>query len=238
MELEEVKRAFPGIVAIEFPRNNPARLWRMLGELRDLFGRPDLMEEDALRQASIQTSAAIRDMGEPATSLEFLEGLDATVTLDWRGDPSDKRPLQLINKTNQFNLNGCRIGEAEWRRCLEKPSTVQAVVSYKDRFGPLGKVSVVLGTRNRDTLKVTHWVMSCRAFSRRVEHHTLAGLFLETGVEWIEFAFEETVKNKPLQGFFRTAGIRPDAEGVYRLARAAFPAQGDRLPHQVLVLKK
>jgi FkbH-like protein len=238
MELDEVKRSFPGIVCREFPKNDPAKLWHLLAELRDLFGKPQLMEEDRLRQTSIRASATIQEMGASAGAPEFLGTLGATVTLDWRLDPSDKRPLELINKTNQFNLNGRRIGEAEWRRCLEDPNAVMAVASYTDKFGPLGKVAVVLGTKDQSTVKVSHWVMSCRAFSRRLEHHTLEGLFRATKAEGIEFSFEATDKNRPLQEFFRTAGICPDVQGRYRLSRDGFSTPGGALPHQVVDLTK
>jgi FkbH-like protein len=160
------------------------------------------------------------------------------VTLDWRITPSDKRPLELINKTNQFNLNGHRISEGEWQRALEDTNAVLAVVSYTDKFGPLGKVAVVLGTRTQDMVKVSHWVMSCRAFSRRLEYHTLDALFKATSADQIEFALEVTDKNKPLQEFFRAAGIGANNDGLYRLSRHDFSTQGSTLPHQVVDLTK
>jgi predicted enzyme involved in methoxymalonyl-ACP biosynthesis len=80
--------------------------------------------------------------------------------------------------------------------------------------------------------------MSCRAFSRRLEHHTLDALFRETKVGEIEFALEMTDKNKPLQEFFRTAGIGPDADGIYRLTQNRFSTNGATLPHQVVDLTK
>jgi FkbH-like protein len=236
MELDEVKERFPGITCRRFTGKDPVKVWQLIGDLRDLFGKPLLMEEDRLRQSSIRAAAQIQEMGESAGSPEFLRRLNATITLDWRRDPSEKRPLELVNKTNQFNLNGRRIEEAEWRRCLDDSNAMLAVVSYTDKFGPLGRVAVVLGTRNEGTISISHWVMSCRAFSRAVEHHTLAGLLQRTEAEAIEFAFEATAKNKPLQEFFRNTGIHPDSAGKYRLSRATFPVGGDALPHKVLNL--
>ena len=248
MELDEVRRAFPGITCRQFHGKDPAKVWQLLGELRDLFGKPLLMEEDRLRQASIRASAQLDEMGDEAASPEFLRSLDGKVTLDWRITPGDKRPLELINKTNQFNLNGLRIGEGEWQRALEDPATVLAVVSYADKFGPLGKVAVALGKAEPDEngvtrLHISHWVMSCRAFSRRLEYHTLEGLFRHTGAAEIVFAFAETEKNKPLRDFLRAAGIAPpaaevpNASAAYRLTRDAFYAQNHVLPHETVDVK-
>ena len=238
MELEEVRQAHPGITCLRFPAKDAAAVWNLLGDLRDLFGKPVLTEEDRLRQSSIRASAQIQELTEDAASPEFLRTLLGTVTLDWGVDSSDKRPLELINKTNQFNLNGLRIGEGEWRRRLEDDDTVLAVASYQDKFGPLGKVAVLLGSQHGATVKVSHWVMSCRAFSRRLEHHTLDSLFQYSNAEEVEFVFEATERNQPLQQFFHSLGISADGEGRYRISRSRFLEQCGVLPHQVSSLAR
>jgi FkbH-like protein len=197
-----------------------------------------VMEEDRLRAASIRASAHILEMTDDAASPDFLRTLQGTVTLDWSSDSSDKRALELINKTNQFNLNGLRIGEGEWTRHLEDANTVLAVASYQDKFGPLGKIAVLLGSRHGAKVKVSHWVMSCRAFSRRLEHHTLDGLFQHSNAEEVEFAFKATERNQPLHEFFAALEIDPDPEGAYRISRSGFLEQRGDLPHQVSNLTK
>ncbi len=233
MELDEVRQAFPGITCLQFPRKDPAKVWSLLGELRDLFGKPVVMEEDRLRQASIRASAHIQEAGEDAAAPEFLGALGGTVTLAWRTDPSDKRPLELINKTNQFNLNGLRISEGEWQRRLEDPDTILGVISYRDKFGPLGKIAVILGARCGRKIRISHWVMSCRAFSRRLEHHTLDSLFRHSSGEEIELAFQITERNQPLREFFQAIGVRPNGTGMHRLSLADFVAGRGPLPHTI-----
>jgi FkbH-like protein len=233
MELSEVRQALPAITCLEFPKNDAAKLWAMLGELRDLFGKPVLLEEDRLRRSSIRATVELREAGADTSSPAFLRGLEGTVTLDYRKNPTDKRPLELINKTNQFNLNGRRISEGEWRRWLEADDVVTVVVSYQDKFGPLGKIAVFVGQRQGHCLGVLHWVMSCRAFSRRIEHHTLDGLFGSLPVEAMEFAFEPTPRNQPLQEFFQSLRIEKDAGGVYRLSHSQWLDRRGSLPHQI-----
>jgi FkbH-like protein len=233
MELEEVQVSHPGITCLQFPKKDATAVWNLLGGLRDLFGKPLLMEEDRLRQASIRASAQIQEMTGDAAAPEFLSTLQGRVTLDWSADPGDKRALELINKTNQFNLNGLRIEEGEWRRRLENEDTVLAVASYEDKFGPLGKVAVLLGAQHAGKVKVSHWVMSCRAFSRKLEHHTLEGLFQVSNADEIEFAFAATDRNQPLQEFLRSLGILADGEGSHRISRGGFRERCGVLPHQV-----
>ena len=233
MELEEVQRAYPEMTCLHFPGKDPAAVWNFLGDLRDLFGKPLLMEEDRLRQSSIRASAQIQELSADGGSAEFLRTLQGTVTLTWRVDSVDKRPLELINKTNQFNLNGLRIGESEWQSRLEESDTILGVVSYQDKFGPLGKVAVLLGSQLGPRVRVSHWVMSCRAFSRRLEHHTLDSLFRRSHAQEIEFAFKTTDRNQPLQEFLRAIGVSLDSEGTHRISRSAFLERCGVLPHTV-----
>ena len=233
MELDEVERAYPGMTCLAFPGKDPAAVWNLLGRLRDLFGKPVQLEEDRLRQSSIRASAQVREMAADGGAAEFLRTLQGTVTLAWRVDSADKRPLDLINKTNQFNLNGVRMGESEWQRLLERKDAIVAVVSYRDKFGPLGKIAVLVGSQAGRLVRVSHWVMSCRAFSRRIEHHILDSLFRHTNAEEIEFAFEATERNQPLQEFFRALDVPRGAEDVHRISRSGFVDRCGALPHEV-----
>lgn len=233
MELEEVKRAFPDITCLEFNGKHPDKVWSLLDELRDLFAKPGLTEEDRIRQASLRSRAQLEATRETAVSPDFLTGLHGVVTLDWRMDSGDRRPLELINKTNQFNLNGRRVAEGEWQRLIADPATVLQVVSYRDKFGPLGKIAVLLGSRSDAALRVSHWVMSCRAFSRRLEYHSLDALFRRPGVAAVEFAFASTERNGPLREFFTSLGMSPDGDGVVRIDRESFASRCGLLPHEV-----
>jgi len=233
MELEEVKTAHPGITCLPFNGKDPAAVWDLLHRLRDLFGKPLLTEEDRLRHASVGASSQLRRAAAGGGSPEFLQTLEGTVTIAWRAHRADPRPLELINKTNQFNLNGRRIGESEWRRMIEADGAIVAVVSYADKFGPLGKIAVLLGSRCGGTVKVSHWVMSCRAFSRRIEHHVLDRLFEYSNAEEVEFAFAKTERNGPLQEFFVSLGVSPESGGPCRISRKDFLKSSGTLPHAV-----
>jgi FkbH-like protein len=150
----------------------------------------------------------------------------------YRKDADDPRPLELVNKTNQFNLNGLRITETAWRERLNRPETVLQVVNYSDKFGPLGKIGVLLGSQEGDTVTVDAWVLSCRAFSRRIEFQCLSQLFAREGVRRVRFSFLATPKNGPLQSFlghFFQGPLEPGLE----LTAAGFEAKAPKLYHRV-----
>lgn len=234
MELSEVQQAYQHITCLEFPGKNPSKVWELLSHLRELFAKPFITDEDRLRSDSIRAAAWTREIETSGVSEDFLRSLKGFVTVDYRKNLSDPRPLEIINKTNQFNLNGTRIGDGEWRNVVMADETVMAVVSYEDRFGPLGRVATLVGYCGGDCLKIAHWAMSCRAFSRRLEHHTLDSVFRRTGVAEIEFAFHPTERNQPLQEFFQSMKVQHDGLDPCRLSRSEFLAQAGALPHQLL----
>jgi predicted enzyme involved in methoxymalonyl-ACP biosynthesis len=76
-----------------------------------------------------------------------------------------------------------------------------AGLSYEDKFGMLGTIAVIQGFERQDALHISTWVMSCRAFARRIEHRCLAVLFDRYQANYIEFDFAATAKNGPVQDF-------------------------------------
>ncbi len=204
LELAEVQAAHPEIECRLFPRKDGAGVYSLLQELRDLFGKQALSAEDGLRLNSLRaahTAAAAAGGGGP-TSDDFLRDAAGVLGLRIANDARDTRAFELINKTNQFNLNGERVTEAAWQRYLAEPDVFLAVGAYRDKFGALGKIAVVAGRRRKKKLLIEHWVMSCRAFSRRIEHATLRHLLEQSGAAELEFAFAPTPRNGPLREFF------------------------------------
>lgn len=236
MELAEVAAAHPGIETIAFPKDDYGQVYAMLRRLRDLFGKPRISGEDSIRLASIRQGAAFQEAagGGGSAPETFLQQVDAVVTfeLDCAADP---RVLELVNKTNQFNLNGTRRVKAEWESSAARPEALVAAVSYEDKFGPLGKIAVIQGRMEGATAHIETWVMSCRAFSRRIEHQCLKMLFEAEGAEEIVFEFAPTAKNGPLQDFFASISAGRPA-GPFRLSREEFEKSCPPLYHRVKTL--
>ena len=233
MELAEVAAAHPGIECIPFPADDSAAGYPLLRRLRDLFGKPRLAGEDAIRLESIRQGAAFQNVAHEGASAEaFLRQAEATITLDFDPTSSDPRTLELVNKTNQFNLNGVRYTEAEWSGRLARPGALLLAASYRDKFGPLGKIAVIEGQQESGTLRIGTWVMSCRAFARRIEHQCLKALFERSGAGKMVFDFVPTAKNGPLREFLESM-VGAIVDGPVELARARFEAACPPLYHGI-----
>jgi FkbH-like protein len=234
MEAAEVKAAFPQMECIVFPKNDYPAIWNLLKYLRDVFGKPFLTEEDSLRLHSLRAAGAWQGTVEAngRSADDFLKASEACVVFEPVQQGGDARTFELLNKTNQFNLNGKRFSEAEWRSIVRDPAAVLLSVSYKDKYGPLGRIAAVLGRTLGRKLQVTAWVLSCRAFSRRIEHQCLKYLFETLGVDEIEFDYQATLRNGPLQEFFTELLGKPPVSPI-TLSRQQFAARVPELFHRV-----
>ena len=203
MELAEVAAQHPAIHGVLFPKNDPQAVLDLLRRLRDLFGKRVLTSDDGLRLESIRTGSVARvaavsgvDGGE-----EFLAHAEAIVTADFHKSVLNTRAFELLNKTNQFNLNGRRLTDTEWRSLLQDNDSFVLALSYQDRYGPLGTIAVVAGQVVDSGLVIRHWVMSCRAFARRIEHQTLRILFEKFDATQVLLDFHQTERNGPTREF-------------------------------------
>ncbi len=233
MELAEVAEAHPGLECLQFPADTKA-IPAFIRALRDRFGKPLVLAEDQLRQASIRASATLsaRADDQAAGPDDFSERLGATLTVEPVGD--DGRALELVNKTNQFNLNGERYTETAWRLLRARPGGFATTVAYVDRFGPLGRIAVLAGLLRGDTCEVDVWVLSCRAFSRQVESHTVRYLFDKTGAKIVCFRHHMTARNGPVQTFLAGVGAIPAADGALMLEAGTFKTHCPPLFHKVI----
>jgi FkbH-like protein len=102
----------------------------------------------------------------------------------------------LINKTNQFNLNGRRVTDDEVAEMLRGGGRLFTAVLV-DRNGAHGEILACLVSAYG---VVESLVMSCRVFQRRVEHAFLAWLAgQERAPRFLRY--HPTERNEPLRRF-------------------------------------
>jgi FkbH-like protein len=234
MEAAEVKAAFPAMECLVFKKDDYQSVWDLLANLRASFGKTAISKEDAIRLESLRSAAPLLEaVGQDGNaSDEFLKRADAFVSFDFTKRPKDGRAFELVNKTNQFNLNGKRFSESEWAKFLADPASFLVTVTYQDKYGPLGKIAVLLGKVNERKLHVAAWVMSCRAFSRRIEHHSLKRLFEKFDADEVVFDFQLTERNGPTQDFFLELVGDPPQAGL-KISRTSFLEKAPPLFHRV-----
>ncbi len=134
-----------------------------------------LTDEDRARTALYAGNQAREALREEATDLEgFLRGLD--MRLVWRRFDALglARIVQLINKSNQFNLTTKRYAEEDVRAVMQDARAFGLQLRLLDRFGDNGVIAIVIGRLAAEgAVDIDTWLMSCRVLGRQVEPTTL-----------------------------------------------------------------
>jgi len=231
VELTEVSQALPTVRCVAFPHQADA-LAGFLSELSRLFGRHEITAED--RDRTDLYRRRLEGLTPSTTSgadiSRFLRDLEMTLTLHDRSHDDRTRAVQLINKTNQFNLNGRRVTEPEIAEVVNAGGRLYSA-SLSDRSGSHGEILSCLV--NVDGV-ITAFAMSCRVFQRRVEHAFLAWLASQAhplaAMDWAS-----TPRNEPFAQFLRElTGAEAPAAGTVIIS---FPEVCDRFSRDTDLFK-
>jgi FkbH-like protein len=168
-----VERRFPDIAVPDLP-DDPAQRVAML-ERTGLFDHRLATRESRNRNRMYAENAAReeaqRDIGDYQ---EFLRGLKMVMEGSAL-DAARERVIELINKTNQFNLTTRRYNWSELAAATR--GGFGRCYRLTDRIGDNGIISVVAVARDSEAdARIDLWLMSCRVLGRKVEEAILADI--------------------------------------------------------------
>ncbi len=215
-EREQVRQALPEVEVVDVP-DDPAEYVAAL-EATLLFETLPLTAEDAERGAQYQAEAKREEAREAFGSLDaYLVSLGMVADLRPVDGADMQRVVQLLGKTNQFNLTTRRHSEAVVREFLADARSILLSLRLADRFGDHGLVAVVLAVpAPNGALRVDTLLMSCRVIGRTVEHFLWANVVQRArglGYTSVEAEFLPTAKNAQVASLFDSFGLARKSEG-------------------------
>ncbi len=230
LEREEVQAAFPTMRILGAELNYVRR------EL--LFSpftqRAHVMAEDANRSATVRQHALLEQHVAAGTADDFLAalGLSCRVSeVDDSHSGAAQRAVQLINKTNQWNLNGARISEGELSRALAAGHRL-VVAHTRDTSNDYGLVAAALV--DVSSRRVTHMVVSCRVIGMGIDDalaHCLLGRFGPS----LELDYTDSGRNMAVRSFLAGHGASVDDDHAFELRDGPVVLTGVSLPAHVTV---
>jgi FkbH-like protein len=227
VERSRVRAALPEVYVPDWPEDKLLYASALL-ELRCL-DVPHLGEEDRARVALYAAERQRKQaLTRSASHEEWLESLATRVrfsTLDGLNLP---RAVELLNKTNQFNLRTRRLTAAELRAWAGTPGREMWVVHVSDRFGDAGLVGILGLEWGGATATLVDCVLSCRVMGRQVEEAMVWAAIeraREGGARRLVAPFFPTPKNGPCFNFFMKSGLEyaGDGHGFFWEAERAYP---------------
>lgn len=207
VELAEITSSLPAVSCHRFPSRDDD-LPDFLNRLAKLFSRSEITEEDKKR-TDLYRRRLISQPLKDSDSLDiFLRDLEMVLKVRVCAGGDILRAHQLINKTNQFNLNGVKWENNELKAVLDGGGKI-VTGTLEDRTGSHGEILACLID---STNVVRSLVMSCRVFERRVEFAFLSWILKNLGESTYYFAFVPTERNEPIKRFLKDPSFSKAAD--------------------------
>ncbi len=212
-----VRGELPEVAVPEIPDDDPALMPGILAA-GGYFESVSITDEDRARTAQYAANTErAAAMDASATDLPgYLRSLE--MKLVWRR--FDRiglgRIVQLVNKTNQFNLTTRRRTEEQVLAVMADPKSFGLQIRLVDRFGDNGIIAIVIGHVDAAwECRIDTWLMSCRVLGRGVEEATLALLADQArALDGVALVGEylPTAKNAMVSGHYEKLGFTRSAE--------------------------
>lgn len=206
----EIVRQFTPEVATILLGPDPSTYVAQLQDCRHFEPR-SITAEDAARTGQYRSEVQRKELeGKAADMDSYLESLEMEASINEFANGDVPRLAQLINKSNQFNLTTRRRTEADVLAVMNDPNCIGFSVRLKDRFGDHGLISVVIGQKADQTMKIDTWLMSCRVLKRQVEElvlNELAHISGLRGCNRLEGLYLPTIKNDMVRDFYPRMGF-------------------------------
>jgi FkbH-like protein len=154
---------------------------------------------------------------------DFLRGLGLRVVVEPMTDESTARVVQLLAKTNQFNLTTRRHDEATLRRRVAAGEWRVYTMRVTDRFGDFGLTGAAIVAPGTERWHLDSFLMSCRVIGKSVESALLARVAADAraaGAAGLAADFIDSGRNQVAGTFLGQHGFEPGADGVWRRALA------------------
>lgn len=141
---------------------------------------------------------------------DYLKSLEMVAVIDDFDPIYLQRIVQLTNKSNQFNLTTKRYTQTEMEEVFHSDDYIRLYGKLTDKFGDNGVVSVVIGKKEKSSLHIDLWLMSCRVLKRDMEFAMLGELVkecLKNNISEIFGYYYKTPKNNMVKDLFASFGF-------------------------------
>jgi FkbH-like protein len=219
-----VRQELPQVAVPELP-DDPASYAACIAAA-GYFEGLNITTEDEERTKLYRANVEREQLRESVTDMaSYLVSLRMELRYGLFGQVDLPRIVQLINKTNQFNLTTRRYALPEVQALLNVGTVLPLQFRLLDRFGDNGIIGLVIGKLNHDRdLDLDTWLMSCRVLGRQVEAAMLNAVVdraRRLGAVALLGTYRPTAKNAMVKdhysrlGFEQTGNV--DGETTWRM---------------------
>jgi FkbH-like protein len=224
-----IRKLLPQVAVPELP-DEPAYYARTLAAA-GYFEAVAFATEDLKRAGFYQDNAKRASLQRQVGGVDaYLASLDMTITFKPFDATSRSRIVQLINKSNQYNLTTHRYTDPEVLGLENDPSVFTLQVRLADIFGDNGMISIVIcRPKDEGVWEVDTWLMSCRVLGRKVENMVLREInehARSAGICKLAGVYRPTDRNKLVVDHYAKLGFAKVSEEESGLTRWELAVDG------------
>jgi len=212
-EIEEVRTRLPEVICFQIPEDESS----ILSEFKklELFDGYTTTLEDQTRLKMLEDEKKRGELRSFSSEKDFLASLQLKVSVFAAAEEHVSRVVQLINKTNQFNLTTKRRTSDEVCQLIEDGDHQVFAMKATDKYGDYGLVGVaILKNKSANVWHLDSFLLSCRILGRKAETAFLSGvldIMEKLGCIQLTGQYIESPKNTPAESFLTSHGF---TEGV------------------------
>ena len=236
-ELELMRMMHPEVLCLDATDPNT---WTRLALWKEFLEDHLEMDRTLMYRQREQRKAFIKDdVSSDEEKAALFAALQLKVKIT-RARPADlKRVAELINRTNQFNLEGSRTNFKEVGQWHASPRHIIVTAQTADRFGDMGTTCVAVARIDSEEMTLLPFVLSCRVFGYGVERSVLNYLktvAADKGVRRIVGRYVPTPQNAPCKDFLPDNGFYEDRERWVFDVGTSLPVDAEWLQVEVAVV--
>lgn len=220
-----IQEAFPDILVLDAGEEVT---WRRMELWADLVhGASELNRTTLYQQKENREAATASFRADNAFTANPLKALGMVVSVREAKRADLKRAVELINRTNQWNLTGQRVTLDQIKAWHNSEQTLILIGSVADKFGDMGTVCVAVVTTETDRVEIPIFVLSCRVFGYGVETVMLDDIAIRcgisvSGVRLVGY-YNPNGQNNPCSTMYLDHGFRKSTNCFEWTGSPAFP---------------
>ena len=214
VEREHIRQMLPQVQVVEVGEDASDYVHALEDGL--WFESMQVTQADEKRAQQYRVEAQRREVQSTFTCMDdYLESLKMTADARAIGDEDFARVIQLLGKTNQFNLTTRRHSPQVVEQMLSDDNNLGLTLRVADRFGDHGVVAVFLATLEDHpqgkAFNIDTWLMSCRVIGRTVEefcYNSLLAAAQDRNASVILGTYIPTAKNALVKDLYDRLGFK------------------------------
>jgi FkbH-like protein len=239
VEVERVRNALPEVTVFQVPADL-AQLPRQFAAVCKLFEGVTVSEEDRQRNVMYQQNQLRESQMAAMSSVEeFLATLDMKAEVDGLHSGNLSRVVQLLHKTNQFNVTTRRHTEQFIASLMTNPDWPVYAVRLKDKFGDNGIVLIAIVEVTGTAARLDTFLMSCRVIGRTLEQAVIGVITADLRARGSQVLIGEyipTAKNEMVADLFPRLGFALEDQSPERLRYSLLVGEGyDKTPEYLVI---